>query len=173
MGAFRLRVVSAIAVLYLASTAAVAFVLVRDQQTRGRVARIERTVVKLVDPCQRPASAACRRRIHLVLAALPEQDRKVIRGPQGPRGFRGPKGATGARGPRGFRGERGFQGERGLRGFSGPIGPVGPTGPPGPPGPAGLPGPPGVTVPPPPPKSPDSDPQGPPSVPPGKAKEPK
>lgn len=61
-----MRSVYAVAVGVVLFAAALTFVVLRGEDTRDRVKVVERTV----DPCKRPKSDACQRRIRLVLREL-------------------------------------------------------------------------------------------------------
>ena len=74
---------------------------------------------------------------------LTEEQREMLRGPQGPQGERGPQGMRGYPGAQGMQGPTGVTGPQGARGPEGPAGPRGPEGPMGPQGlmgPTGAPG---------------------------------
>lgn len=140
----RTRLFMALAgVVLVAAFATIVLTAIRSEQTRSEVQVIRRTV----DPCAQPASASCRTRTLLVLAAVFRSGRlDNLRGPpghdgrRGPRGYRGADGHDGRRGPPGHDGHDGRPGRNGHDGGRGALGPVGPVGPPGSPGLPGSPG---------------------------------
>lgn len=78
--------------------------------------------------------------------SLTDDQREMLKGPQGPIGPQGPQGIAGPQGeqgPKGEQGEPGPQGEQGIQGLHGEQGPRGETGPQGEQGPAGPQGEPG------------------------------